>query len=288
MNLTEYLPRESALAVALDYAARGFAVFPCLEGRKEPACGRGGFHNATTNPATIRRWWSGIHNYNIAIATGLVSGVWVLDVDGSNGAVALAELEAEHGALPTTMTSVGESGAHLWFKMDGPLQCSVARVGHGLDVRADGGYAMVPPSVHPDGPIYRWTNDRPPAIAPAWLVKLARQRPGAPKIVIPEASDRRRQGSSCTYGQAALEYEIAALAKTAPGGRNHALNRASFSLHQLVAGGELDDAAEVRRRLVDACHANGLMQDDGPRQVNLTIWSGAKAGLQHPRSRPQS
>jgi hypothetical protein len=274
----------TALAMALNYAARGFAVFPCLEGRKEPACGRGGFHNATTNPATIRRWWSGIHTYNIAIATGLVSGVWVLDVDGSNGAFALAKLEAKHGSLPLTMTSVGESGAHLWFKMEAPLQCSVARVGLGLDVRADGGYAVVPPSVHPEGPTYRWTDDRAPAMAPEWLVKLAKQRPGAPRIVIPEATCRRREGSPGAYGQAALEFEIAALVQTAPGGRNHALNRASFSLHQLVAGGELD-AAEVRRRLVDACHANGLMQDDGPRQVHMTIWSGARAGLQHPRSR---
>jgi hypothetical protein len=276
----------TALAMALDYAARGFAVFPLLEKRKEPATSRG-FKDATTNPATIRRWFGSQHNYNIAIRTGLASAVWVLDMDSSNGAFALAELEAKHGPLPLTMTSVGESGTHLWFKMDGPLQCSVSRVGHGLDVRADGGYAVAPPSVHPDGPTYRWTNDRPPAIAPEWLVKLAKQRPGAPKIIIPEATCRR-QGSPGAYGQAALEYEVEVLTKTAPGGRNHALNRASFSLHQLVAGGELD-GAEVRQRLIEAATANGLMTDptDGPRSVEQTIASGVRAGLQFPRQRKE-
>jgi hypothetical protein len=86
------------------------------------------------------------------------------------------------------------------------------------------------------------------------------------------------------YGQAALEREIAALANTAPGSRNHALNRASFALHQLVAGGVLD-GNEVQQRLVGAAHANGLMAE-GPRAVMATIASGARAGRQHPRSRP--
>jgi Bifunctional DNA primase/polymerase, N-terminal len=44
------------LADALDYAAQGRAVFPCRPGTKEPATRRG-FKDATTNPATIRRWW---------------------------------------------------------------------------------------------------------------------------------------------------------------------------------------------------------------------------------------
>ena len=84
---------------------------------------------------------------------------------------------------------------------------------------------------------------------------------------------------------AALDREIEALANTAPGGRNHALNRASFSLHQLVAGAELD-AGVVRHRLIDASTANRLVADDGLPSVLATIKSGMCAGLQHPRTRP--
>lgn len=275
----------TVLATALDYAARGFAVFPCLEKRKEPACGRG-FKEATTNPATIRRWWSGFHSYNIGIATGLISGVWVLDVDGADGEAALLQLEHRHGQLPPTLSSITSRGRHLWFRADGPIPSSVARVGRGLDVRGDGGYVLAPPSIHPDGPTYRWsTGTFVTVLAPAWLLDLAQKKPGAPQI--PQQIQRSRSAThGGGYGQAALEREIEELAKTPAGGRNHQLNRASFSLHQLVAGGELD-RGEVEHRLIQACEANGLLAEDGLRQCLASIRSGARAGFQNPRSRPE-
>ena len=67
-------------------------------------------------------------------------------------------------------------------------------------------------------------------------------------------------------------------------GRNNQLNKASFCLSQLVAGGELN-AADVEAALIDAATANGLVAEDGMRQTMATIRSGARAGLQHPRSR---
>jgi len=278
----------SLLQHALNYAARGFAVFPCLPGAKEPAF-KGGFKIATTNPARLRRWWLAIPAYNIGIATGIVSGVWVLDVDGHDGATSLGAIETKHGALPDTLISVTADGCHFWFRYTSPVPCSADdRVGRGLHVRGDGGYVLAPLSVHPDGPIYRWTNNKSPALAPDWLVALTRRPPPGPitsKIAVPS----RTSDVLHAYGRAALEYEITALASTLKGGRNDALNRASFSLHQLVAGGELDPA-EVRARLLAAAAANGLMTDpeDGPRSVAKTIASGARAGLQHPRNRRRS
>jgi hypothetical protein len=271
------------LAAALDYAACGFMVFPCQPESKEPACEHG-FKDATANPARLRRWFGSSQN-NIAIATGMVSGIWMLDIDGDLGATTLAELEARHGALPATLTSISSSGCHLWFRADGELQCSAGRIGAGLDVRADGGYAMAPPSVHPDGPTYRWLNDRPPARAPRWLIELARKPEPKPAAIPPRCTFFSSSGIS-SYARAALEREINELSKTPAGRRNHALNRASFALHQLVAGGELD-GGEVQRRLIDAATANGLMTDqrDGPRSVMRTIASGARAGMQSPRNR---
>jgi hypothetical protein len=273
------------LATALDYAALGLAVFPCLIGTKEPATRRG-FYDATTNPATLRRWFGSQQSYNIAVATGLASGVWVLDADGEAGAVTLGNLEAKHGALPSTRTSISSAGCHLWWRAVGELQSSTARIGPGLDVRGDGGYIMAPPSIHPDGPVYRWSNETAPVPAPEWLLRLARKRPPPPAIP-PRQIARTHSCDTSSYAKAALEYEIGTLASTPQGQRNHALNRASFSLHQLVAGGELD-GAEVERCLLDAATANGLMTDphDGPRKVWATIQSGARAGLQNPRSRP--
>jgi hypothetical protein len=276
--------QSALLAAALAYAAQGVSVFPLWPGSKEPACRRG-YKDATSNPATIRRWWLAEPQFNIGVATGIVSGVWVLDIDGADGEDTLRDLSARHRSIDT-LTSETARGHHLWFLTDGPIQSSAGRVGRGLDVRADGGYVVAPPSVHPDGHVYRWVNDIPIATAPAWLVVLTRKRPTISERAVATMRAPLHCGLPGAYGRAALEYEIAELANTPQGARNHALNRASFSLYQLVAGGELN-GAEVRQRLLDAATANGLMADpkDGPRSVMRTIASGAQAGLQHPRNR---
>jgi hypothetical protein len=257
-------------------------VFPCIYGSKEPAVRRG-FYSATTNPEVIRRWFGGSLQYNLAIRTGLASRAWVLDIDDRhNGFASLDELVHCHGRLPLTRRCKTANGLHLWWRTEILIQCSTSRVGPGLDVKAEDGYVVVPPSVHPDGPTYTWANDEPLATAPDWLLKLTR-KPPPPAYALPP---RTHNGPPGAYGAAALQREIEILAGTAPGGRNHALNKASFSLHRLVAGGELD-GSDVERGLLAAAETNGLMTDpnDGPRKVLATIRSGARAGLQHPRNR---
>ena len=88
----------SALADVLDYAARGWQVFPLKPQSKEPATRRG-FYDATTNPATLQRWFADFA-YNIAIRTGTPSNVFVLDIDGDAGFATLAEIESVQGRLP--------------------------------------------------------------------------------------------------------------------------------------------------------------------------------------------
>jgi Bifunctional DNA primase/polymerase, N-terminal len=274
----------SATLLALDYAAAGLAVFPLAYRSKVPLARSRGLHDATTNPATLRRWFGRGESYNIAIRTGAASGgVWVLDVDDDSS---LRALELEHGGLPSTRTSQSSRGIHLWWRTNAPIQCSDSRVAKGLDVKGDGGSIIAPPSVHPDSTIYRWLTDAPIGPAPEWLVDLTRKRPPTISQRAVAAIKRPFNGPS-NYGNAALEDEIAQLANTAPGARNHALNKASFCLHQLVAGGELDEA-EVERRLLEAAAANGLMADpnDGPTKTRRTIESGRAAGLQQPRRRP--
>jgi hypothetical protein len=271
----------TALDAALAYAERNsFAVFPCLPRAKEPAIKRG-FYAATANPETIRRFWR-IAERNVGIRTGMASCVWILDVDGADGEASLRVLEAKHGALPATWESLTARGRHIWFRCDGPVPCSTSKIAPGIDARGDGGYIVAPPSIHPSGRVYAWSAARADelAIAPTWLLHLARKKPTISERAIADMQ-QRAPGS---YGQAALDYECAALAATAAGRRNHALNRAAFALFQLVAGGELDHG-EVFDRLVDACHRNGLVKDDGLRSVVNTIRSGRRAGLQYPRTR---
>ena len=271
------------LAAALDYAARGLPVFPCLPCGKAPAVPRG-FLSATTNPATIRRFWTN-PECNVAIPTGAASGFWALDLDGAEGADTLRALEMKHGAIPKTRIVVTARGKHAWFAYPGSVPTTVGRIGPGIDTRGDDGYVVVPPSIHQTGHRYAFLDDpwAPIEPAPAWLIIAARTKPV--KLIIERAvAATRGPCLAGAYGHAALQAEIAALAATSPGRRNATLNRAAFSLFQLVAGGELAEA-EVIAALHGACVSNGLVADDGLQSVNLTIRSGRKAGLQHPRSR---
>ncbi|TWI71312.1 putative DNA primase/helicase [Bradyrhizobium huanghuaihaiense] len=273
------------LAAALDFAARGLPVFPCLPYGKTPAVVRG-FHAATTNPATILRYWTDPER-NIGIPTGAPSGIWALDIDGLEGEANLRALEAKHGAIPKTRTALTARGRHAWFAYPGSLPTTAGRIGPGIDTRGDGGYVVVPPSVHQTGHRYAFLGDPwgPIASAPAWLIHAAHRKPPMrlpePMEPVTAAGPSRPPGA---YGHAALRTEIAALAAAAPGRRNDALNRASFNLFRLVAGGELAED-EVLAELHRACVINGLVVDDGLSSVNLTIRSGRAAGLRHPRSR---
>jgi hypothetical protein len=190
--------------------------------------------------------------------------------------------------MPATCAVLtGRGGYHLWFEYTQAIQCSAGRVAPGIDVRGDGGYVVVPPSVHENGSVYHFIDPECAlTVAPEWLVALTRRKPtwtiserAVASINVPGGAF-----SLGAYGRAALDAEIVALAATMPGMRNHALNRAAFVLFQLVAGGELDGGA-VEQRLVAACQTNGLVRDDGARSVLATIRSGARAGLQYPRSR---
>ena len=143
----------------------------------------------------------------------------------------------------------------------------------------------MPPSVHQTGHRYAFLGDPWASIepAPAWLIIAARSKPV--KLITERAvAAIRGPCRAGAYGHAALRAEIAALAATPPGRRNDTLNRAAFSLFQLVAGGELAEG-EVIAALQGTCVTNGLVADDGLQSVNLTISSGRKAGMQHPRSR---
>lgn len=83
------------------------------------------------------------------------------------------------------------------------------------------------------------------------------------------------------YAQAALDAEVERVTNAQNGTRNHSLNRAAFSLGQLVAGGELDEQ-QVIAELVVAAQLVGL--DD--REIRLTIRSGMAAGAKLPRETP--
>lgn len=148
---------------ALDYAKRGWAVFPLVERDKIPAV-QGGFKAATHDLEQIEAAWDVRPSMNVGIATGTMSnGLVVIDLDvdpmkGEDGLETLRLWEKEHGELPETVTAVtGSGGMHLYYICNTPVGCSVDN-DKGVDIRGDGGYVVAPPSLHPNGRRYEWEN----------------------------------------------------------------------------------------------------------------------------------
>jgi putative DNA primase/helicase len=157
---------------ALAYASRGIHVFPLHSIRNGRCtcnrdCGKnaakhprvtGGYKVATIQAGQISTWWSKWPDANIGIATGAISGIVVIDIDGPQGLATLQEFVSKHGPLPHTATVRTARGWHRYFRIPAGkvIPCST---GTGLDVRGDGGYVVAPPSVHATGAVYRWCED---------------------------------------------------------------------------------------------------------------------------------
>jgi len=298
----------NTITFALAYAAHGWAVFPVPPGTKrshksaEHSDGRA--WGMTREAAEIRADFTRWPDAGIGIPTGAVNGIIVVETDtvaghGIDGSKSLAQSETKHGALPDTLQAISPSGSvHRYFKHPGAgikIISSASELGAGIDVRGDGGMVIAPPTVRPGFGVYRWINRSPIAEPPAWLIELTkdRQPPPPKRLSIRERAQaavrrwqaNRRGGNAGAYADAALEYEIRDLAAAAQGGRNHALNRSAFSLLQLVHAGQLD-RADVERQLIDACIANGLMDDrdnGGIKNVLRTIRSAEAGAIAKPR-----
>lgn len=157
-------------------------VFPAIPGNKEPLT-TNGFYDATTDRNQIYKWWSNNPCANVAIRTGKESGFIVIDVDGEEGERSLEQLTEKHEPLPETVESVtGSGGRHILFKypdIDGIIIPS--RIGwlgedSKVDIKADGGYIVAAPSIHPNGNTYEWEISSRPleneiAEIPEWLLQ---------------------------------------------------------------------------------------------------------------------
>ena len=170
------MPDNRMLTAALEFAARGWNVFPVAAGSKKPRTAKG-FHDATLDEQTIRLWWDGKPFLNVGVATGAASGIWALDIDGEPGAASLMDLEQRYGELPETSAFRTPRGGrqYLFTIPPGVSITSSVAILPGVDVRGDGGYSVFPPSLRPEGP-YAWTSTAPIAEPPPWLVELVTAR----------------------------------------------------------------------------------------------------------------
>jgi DNA repair protein RadA/Sms len=80
--------------------------------------------------------------------------------------------------LPNTLSVSTGRGTHIYFHWPEGLNIrnSAGRLAESLDIRGEGGYVVIPPSIHPSGQHYVYDDPNEPiADAPEWLLEMIQQ-----------------------------------------------------------------------------------------------------------------
>jgi len=201
-NNSEPTPNDrTRLDHALDAARRGLRVFRLPPGRKKPPPAKF-YEIATTDEATIRRWWTETPDANIGVST---DALVVLDIDrrltrdgkpAVDGATAALALGLSHEDFDTLAQQTPSGVHYVWRVPEGQIfRGSQGELGVGLDIRAFHNYIVWSGSTfepsddgHGTAGDYQImaARDVPTALVPA---KLA-ARLGAPAV---RASDASRE-----------------------------------------------------------------------------------------------
>jgi hypothetical protein len=247
------------LPAALALAAEGYPVF--LLGRRKrpvancPTCPKAdnenahdpeacdhltchGFYAATRDPDRITAMHDTVPGGLLAIRTGQICNLAVVDIDPRNGG------QIDRDLMPATRAvRTGSDGWHLYYRHPGGTLAAKLRDHPGVDLKADGGYIVAPPSIHPStGRPYRRIGDRPVIEMPRALVELSRPVEVAPTVSPGGTVTRLNHGRGISDPAALLAANLDAIATAGQGDRRHAVYGASRGVARMVAAGALTPA----------------------------------------------
>ena len=261
-----------AVEAALDYAARGWHVFPCAAD-KSPLTDNG-FFVATTDAAIIRGWrWP-----FVGLRLGECSGLSGLDIDvreGVNGYDSLAALGLKpEAALMDLTPTLG--GRHLYFRF---LSSSNFDIAPGLQFK-NNGYFIIPP-----GAGREWLAEGSPEPVPEWLRVLVGVRAltgykeGTVSPSIPSNSpfEHSSLGSWKPIGptrniRSRTALILRWLDRTLPGERSKNFYRAVCMFAEIELEGKLKpDVSD--QLLLGSAKENGLVAEYGIEACRATIKS---------------
>ena len=269
----------SPLSSALDYLQRGWRVFPIHEmNNGHCSCGSGckspgkhprlqaGLKSATNNAEDVRKWLDYWPNMNLAIATGQTSGLVVVDVDTDKGGDYAFELIEND--LPDTVKQItGSGGFQLLYKLPAGLRVkSTVNIddGHalklkGIDIRAEGGYILAPPSNHVSGGLYHWEDDYSPGDQE--LVEIPRAFLDRFNLVKPDLPEAASVADTveCELDHETVAEILSALEAISPEGRDEWLG-VGMALHSTGAGSQAFDIWDDWSQKTEAGNYNARSQ----------------------------
>lgn len=161
--------------LALDYVNNGWSVLPVKPEEKRPYMTNWlQYNRMRATKEMVENWFRNLSGAGVGIVTGKISNLVVLDVE-NYCKIPIEELLKKY---PTQLYSrTGSGGYHLFYQYPTNVSKVSNRVGifEGADLRADGGFIVLPPTRHPSGGVYEWIEKGIPGAFPVALLDLRSQ-----------------------------------------------------------------------------------------------------------------
>lgn len=144
-------PQEAAARELLDIDV---SVIQVNKTNKKPSIEWKEFQNRAAEEEELRRWWENNSDGNVAIVTGRISNILVIDCDNEEAFHKFQERYLPELLEPPTVKT--PRGYHIYFQMPDVEIRNTVELMPGTDVRGEGGYAIAPPSANGTGTGYSW------------------------------------------------------------------------------------------------------------------------------------
>jgi hypothetical protein len=265
---------------------RALHIFPC-RADKRPTCPHG-YKDAVADVAGIELLWRAHPGPLIGVATGVISGIDVLDIDTRRAGEVWFHQHRER--IPITRThETRNRGLHLIFRHTPDLPSTRDRIASGVETISDGHHVIWWPAHG-----YTVLREAPVAAFPRWLLdelvtRVSKRSTSAPKpggatliagtiprdlylqavklVPLFTSISRRDQRRVCSW--------LSGVAHASEGSRNDWLFWAACRFGEFIAEGRL--RSEVAEQLLFAA-ASDLARTDGQQSVLATIASGLRTG----------
>jgi hypothetical protein len=228
--------------IALQYLGKGLSIIPLkspsmvshnlspkefIRQCKVPLVGWKEFQNRLPTEQEVSIWFNKWPDANIGIITGKISGLVVFDLD-SEHAVQYAE---DEGGFPDTPKVKTGKGYHHYLRYPGFEVRNDVRKELDIDIRADGGYVVAPPSFHGSGRQYEWEDcssifDIDLAPCEPWMIDYLKEVANSPSKPAKETSPKPSEVNN-TASEPATNDPYADIIKNGAqqGNRNHSAAR---------------------------------------------------------------
>lgn len=134
---------------ALKYLAKSWPVIPINPSSKKPCIESWkNYQDRLPTIKEVENWWTLWPWANIGVITGKLAGVSAVDIDPRHGG-------STEDLSETVKAETGGSGWHYLYEYNENCH-SQNGIESGIDLKSDGGYIIIAPSIHASGNKYKW------------------------------------------------------------------------------------------------------------------------------------